>query len=174
MPGRGAALENLDDDHASAAAWARVREGGRPCEGHSTAADEPDLRLPRWQRAVRSVCPHHQTDHGASSKPRFRLCSREHEPAHENARTRLPGRQDPASAHTDSTSEPIGQRLNVIINNTVSVRSEHGREVLRRAKETCVETRRRSNALPSKRRITRPYLLSKDQVFRSCPPVGWS
>ena len=29
MPGRGAALENLDDDHASAAAWARVREGGR-------------------------------------------------------------------------------------------------------------------------------------------------
>ena len=27
MPGRGAALENLDDDHASAAAWARVREG---------------------------------------------------------------------------------------------------------------------------------------------------
>src|SRR6202011_1776999 len=29
MPGRGAALENLDDDHASAAAWAKVREGGR-------------------------------------------------------------------------------------------------------------------------------------------------
>ena len=29
MPGRGAALENLDDDHAPAAAWARVREGGR-------------------------------------------------------------------------------------------------------------------------------------------------
>jgi len=29
MPGRGAALEDLDDDHASAAAWTRVREGGR-------------------------------------------------------------------------------------------------------------------------------------------------
>ena len=30
MPGRGAALENLDDDHASAAAWARVREAAWP------------------------------------------------------------------------------------------------------------------------------------------------
>jgi hypothetical protein len=29
MRGLGAALENLDDDHASAAAWAREREGGR-------------------------------------------------------------------------------------------------------------------------------------------------
>ena len=29
MPGRGAALEDLDDDHAPAAAWTRVREGGR-------------------------------------------------------------------------------------------------------------------------------------------------
>ena len=29
MPGRGAALEDLDDDHASAAAWTRVREDGR-------------------------------------------------------------------------------------------------------------------------------------------------
>jgi hypothetical protein len=29
MPGRGAALEDLDDDHASAAAWTRAREGGR-------------------------------------------------------------------------------------------------------------------------------------------------
>jgi len=29
MPGRGAALEDLDDDHASTAAWTRVREGGR-------------------------------------------------------------------------------------------------------------------------------------------------
>jgi bacterioferritin-associated ferredoxin len=50
----------------------------------------------------------------------FVLFSREHEPANENARTRHPGRQHPASVHTDSTSEPIGQRLNVIINNTVS------------------------------------------------------
>ena len=29
MSGRGAALEDLDDDHAPAAAWTRVREGGR-------------------------------------------------------------------------------------------------------------------------------------------------
>ena len=29
MPGRGAALEDLDDHHASAAAWTRAREGGR-------------------------------------------------------------------------------------------------------------------------------------------------
>ena len=30
------------------------------------------------------------------------------------------------------------------------------------------------NAPPSIRRITGPYLLSKDQVFWSCLPVGWS
>jgi hypothetical protein len=29
MPRRGAALEDLDDDHASAAAWTRARQGGR-------------------------------------------------------------------------------------------------------------------------------------------------
>ena len=29
MPGRGAAFEELDDDHVSAAAWTRAREGGR-------------------------------------------------------------------------------------------------------------------------------------------------
>ena len=29
MPRRGAALEDLDDDHASAAAWTRARRGGR-------------------------------------------------------------------------------------------------------------------------------------------------
>src|SRR5674476_571700 len=29
MPGRGAALEDLDDDHATAAAWTRAREDGR-------------------------------------------------------------------------------------------------------------------------------------------------
>jgi len=28
MPGRGAALEDLDDDHGSAAAWTRARQGG--------------------------------------------------------------------------------------------------------------------------------------------------
>jgi bacterioferritin-associated ferredoxin len=50
----------------------------------------------------------------------IRLCYREHESAHDNARTRLPGRQNPASAHTDSINEPVGQRLNVIIKNTVS------------------------------------------------------
>jgi hypothetical protein len=36
MPGRGAALENLGDDHASAAAWARVREAAwRPPGFHA-------------------------------------------------------------------------------------------------------------------------------------------
>ena len=29
MPRRGAALEDLDDDHGSAAAWTRARQGGR-------------------------------------------------------------------------------------------------------------------------------------------------
>ena len=29
MPGRGVAFEDLDDDHASAAAWTRARQGGR-------------------------------------------------------------------------------------------------------------------------------------------------
>ena len=29
MPWRCAALEDLDDDHATAAAWTRAREGGR-------------------------------------------------------------------------------------------------------------------------------------------------
>ena len=29
MPRRGAAREDLDDDHASAAAWTRARQGGR-------------------------------------------------------------------------------------------------------------------------------------------------
>jgi hypothetical protein len=36
----------------------------RRCEGHSSTANEPDLRRPRRQPRVRPVRPQHQEDHG--------------------------------------------------------------------------------------------------------------
>jgi hypothetical protein len=36
----------------------------RRCEGHSSAANEPDLRRPRRQPRVRPVRPQHQEDYG--------------------------------------------------------------------------------------------------------------